>query len=144
MARGENVSVLITKILIIVTIHAGKKLVSPTTIMPIGTREDKNIKLLEKILDVLGRYLTTVKEHTEKLIEGPLGFNIGKRIGASHLLREASFLTFRLTDEAIRIIESAKNGREFLTIVDNINRTVEDIYGFPRVRREEYQEELII
>jgi len=36
MARGENVSVLITKILIIVTIQAGKKLVSPTTIMPIG------------------------------------------------------------------------------------------------------------
>ncbi len=109
----------------------------------VGMMPKKGKKTLSRVVRVLTDYIDDILKTTKRLIDTKLGFITGKRICASHLLRETSFLVLRLTNEAVKAIEDIPNGKAFLSIVDSAVRYAEEIYGHPKIKKEEFVEELI-
>ncbi len=115
-----------------------------TAITISGMDQQRQKITLEKTIKVLGMYIKMLLDITKDLIHGPLDFSIGRKIGASHLLREVTFLTLRLSEEVIKIIKSIPGGKRFLNIIDEATKVIEEIYGRGRIVQEEKIEELIV
>lgn len=117
-----------------------------TALMVAGIDEEKKKKIIPKAIEALLDYLGNVMDITKRLIEGPLNFGVGRKIGCAHLLREVTFLSYRLTEEVSNIIKSMPSGKRFLNLIEEATELIDKIYKQRKVVREEEEkiEELII
>jgi len=136
----------LSSVLLIQIFGAPSAWILETALMVAGIDEGKKRKIIPKALEVLLDYLGSIIDITKKLIEGPLNFGVGRKIGCAHLLREVTFLSYRLTEEVSNVIKTMPQGKKFLNLVEEATELIDKIYKQRKITREEEEkiEELII